>query len=135
MTNCYYDNYYRKCVPMYCDLEGKPVKKTPRSHPYSYDEFVLFKSEEFDQMDCMVYSDRMLQWDRKTFSKAVREVWPDKPEGQMFSGKKPEDINRFLCLYFGKEVRLTAVLQGCNVGNGYPYWIFAYKEMEQRSCL
>lgn len=115
---------------MYLSLSGKPVKRTPWTHPYSYDEFVLFKSERFDPMDCMVYHDRMLQWDGDAFSRAAREVWPDKPHGQMFSGKEPGDINRFLNLYFGKEVELTAVLQGCNVGNGFPYWVFAYKELE-----
>lgn len=112
------------------DLSGEPVKRTPWSHPYSYDEFVIFKSERFDPMDCMVYHDRMLQWDREAFSKAVCEVWPDKPHSQMFNGRKPEDINQFLNLYFGKKVELTAVLQGCNVGNGFPYWIFVYKELE-----
>ena len=58
------------CGEVYLDLSGKPVKRTPWSHPYSYDEFVIFKSERFGPMDCMVYSDRMLQWDREAFSKA-----------------------------------------------------------------
>lgn len=115
---------------MYLGLSGKPVKRTPQTHPYSYDEFVVFKSKRFDPMDCMVYHDRMLQWNRAAFSKAVREVWPDKPHGQMFNGRKPEDINKFLNLYFGKEVELTAVLQGCNIGNGFPYWVFAYKALK-----
>lgn len=131
MRKRYYDDYFGESVSMYCDLEGRPVERTPRSHPYSYGEFVLYKSERFDPMDCMVYHDRMLQWDRAAFSKSVREVWPDRPQAQIFSGKKPEDIGRFLCLYFGKQVELTAVLQGCNAGNGCPYWVFAYKEVEQ----
>lgn len=124
----FYDIYGRNCGPMYLDLNGEPVKRTPRTHPYSYDEFVLYKSDDFDQMDSMVYHDRMLQWDREAFGKAASEVWPKAPGSQMFSGKSPEDINRFLNLYFGTEVTLTAVLQGCNAGNGFPYWIFAYKE-------
>lgn len=121
------DGYYGE---MYLDLSGRPVERTPQSHPYSYSEYVLYKSEKFEQKDHMVYHDRMLQWDSVAFSKAVREVWPDKPHSQMFSGKKPSDINRFLNLYFGKEVVLTAVLQGCNVGDGFPYWVFAYKELK-----
>lgn len=116
--------------PLYLDLSDNPIKRTPRTHPYSYDDFVLYKSEDFDPMDSMVYHDRMLQWDREAFGKAASEVWPKDPGSQMFSGKKPEDINRFLSLYFGKEVKLTAVLQGCNAGNGFPYWIFAYKEQD-----
>ncbi len=115
---------------LYLDFNGRPVKRTPRTHPYSYNEFVLYKSEDFDQMDSMVYHDRMLQWDRETFGKATSAVWPKAPGSQMFSGKSPADINRFLCLYFGKEIKLTAVLQGCNAGNGFPHWVFAYKELE-----
>lgn len=118
------------CGATYFNLSGEPNKRTPQTHPYSYDEFVVFKSEKFDPMDCMVYHDRMLQWDRDAFSRAVRKVWPDKSHRQMFHGEKPEDINRFLNLYFGKKVELTAVLQGCDVGNGFPYWVFAYKELE-----
>lgn len=113
---------------VYLDLDGRPVKRTPRSHPYSYDDFVIYKSCDFKETDCMVYHDRMLQWDRKAFSDAAHEVWPEATGSQMFYGKTPMDINRFLNLYFGKEVKLTAVLRGCNVGNGYPYWIFAYTE-------
>ncbi len=128
------ENYWGEVAPTYCDLNGRPMERTPWSHPYSYDEFVIFKSERFDPMDRMVYHDRMLQWDRGAFSRAVREVWPDKPHGQMFSGKEPKYINRFLDLYFGKAVELTAVLQGCNVSNGYPYWIFAYKELGQEAA-
>ena len=80
-------------------------------------------------MDSWVYSDRMLQWDRKAFENAVHKVWPTKSENQMFYDRKPEDLNKFLNLYFGKDVTLTAVLQGCNISNGYPYWIFAYREI------
>lgn len=131
MDSYYYDGYAGEHTLIYRDLSGKPVKKTPRSHPYSYDDFVLYKSDDFDQMDCMVYHDRMLSWDREAFSRAVREVWPDMPQSHIFSGKQPEEINRFLDLYFGRKTKLTAVLQGCNQSSGYPHWIFAYKEVEQ----
>lgn len=119
------------CVyDVYLDLNGNPIKRTPSEYPYSYDEYVLYKSPDFKQTDTMVYSDRLLQWNWQAFEKAVSEVWPETPHSQYFSGKKPQDINRFLNLYLGKEVKLTAVLQGCNWGNGYPYWIFAYRDEE-----
>lgn len=134
MNESYYEDCWGEDAPLYLDLNGRPVKRTPASHPYSYDEFVIFKSERFEKTDCMVYHDRMMQWSGSAFSKAIREVWPDKPHSQMFNGKKPADINRFLNLYFGKKVELTAVLQGCNVGNGFPYWIFAYKELDREEA-
>lgn len=116
------------CVSHYFDLDGGPVERTPQTHPYSYEEFVVFKSPDFKEDDIAVYHDRMLQWDWGAFSKSVRTVWPDTPHSQMFGGKTPKDIERFLGLYFGKRVKLTAVLQGCNVSNGFPYWVFFYRE-------
>ncbi len=66
----------------------------------------------------------------------VRLLYDDGSQGEldMTNAKAPvsqaTEINKFLNLYFGKEVQLTAVLQGCNIGNGFPYWIFAYKDMD-----
>lgn len=113
----------------YIGLDGNPIKRTPQTDPYGYDEFVLFKSENYDEMDNWIYSDRMLQWDRKAFESAVHKVWPTRSGSQMFYDKKPEDLNKFLNLYFDKDVMLTAVVQGCNISNGYPYWIFAYRDV------
>ena len=112
----------------FCNIDGVPVERTPYSHPYSYDEYVIYKDESYDKTDDWVYSDRLLQWNRTIFVNAVKAVWPGKSSSQMFYDKKPEDLNKFLSLYFGKKVKLTAVMQGCNISSGYPYWIFAYKE-------
>ena len=116
------------CGFYYFDLDGTPIERTPQTHPYSYEEFVVFKSQDFKTDDIAVYHDRMLQWNCDAFSKSVRTVWPDTPESQMFGEKTPKDIERFLNLYFGKKIKLTAVLQGCNVSNGFPYWVFFYRE-------
>ena len=112
----------------YVDLDGNPVARNPRICPYSYDTFVLYKSCDFRKSDVAVDSDRMLQWDREKFFSAVWMVWPDKAGSQVFSGRKPKDINTFLGLYFKRNVKLTAVLQNCNKFSGRPYWTFFYKE-------
>lgn len=122
-------NSWGDVVSLYYGLDGNPIERTPDSHHYSYDEFVVYKSEDFKPTDSMVYHDRMIQWDRKAFEDAVREVWPGKAGSQAFFKRTPADINRFLNLYFKKEVKLTAVLQGCNVSTGYPYWVFGYVEL------
>lgn len=116
---------------IYFDLDGNPVERTPHTHPYSYEEFVVFKSQDFDRKDSVVYHDRMLQWDWDAFTAAARDVWPDTPKSQMFSGKEPRDIEKFLSLYFKKNVKLTAVLQGCDISNGFPYWVFFYRKKEE----
>lgn len=109
----------------YYGLDGEPVKRTPRSHPYSYDDFVVYKSDDFDRVKTeMVYSDRLFGRSAKRFAFAAEAVWGN--ESTMFYNRAPEDINRFLNLYFGREVKLTVVLQGCNARSGYPYWVFGY---------
>ena len=50
------------CGFYYFDLDGNPIERTPQTHPYSYEEFVVFKSQDFKTDDIAVYHDRMLQW-------------------------------------------------------------------------
>lgn len=108
-------------------LDGKPVERTQWDCPYSYDEFVVYKTEKYEPTDSAVYSDRLWEWDPNKFRRAVAAVWPEQPRSQMFHGKKFKDLEKFLQLYMGEQVQLTAVTQGCNVGNGYPYWVFLYR--------
>ena len=82
-------------------LDGRPVARSPHEYHYSYDEFVLFRSRSFR---------------------------PESPESQSFSRMSSKDAEKFLSLYVGRPVELTAVLQGCNASDGNPYWVFFYKE-------
>lgn len=129
MLGCDCSELYRSdsgVVGYYSDLDGNAVKRTPWTHPFSYDTFVVFKSREFKKTDIMVDTDPLRQWDWNAFSVAVHEVWPGKTGNQGFNTRNPEEINRFLCLYFKRDVKLTAVLQNCNQSNGNPYWTFAF---------
>lgn len=120
------DNYSHEAGFSYLGLDGKPVKRTPWTDPYSYDEFVLHKSKDFNEITTYwVYSDRLMEWNYERFESACEAVWHNR--GQLFYNRTPKDINKFLNLYFGKEVGLTAVVQGCNGSNGCPYWIFGYE--------
>ncbi|MBQ7825816.1 MAG: hypothetical protein IJ337_05640, partial [Clostridia bacterium] len=71
------------------------------------------------------YSDRMLGYDREKYNAACQQVFSNK--SQSFDNRTPEDIERFLCLYLGKPVKLMAILQGCNASNGFPYWAFLFE--------
>lgn len=111
---------------LFLDLNGQEVKRTPFSHPYNYDEYVTWKSDDFNKERChAVYSDRLHQWDYKKYDRCCQEVF--KNEGQMFGQRDPKDIEKFLSLYLDKEIKLTAVMQGCNQSSGFPYWIFFYE--------
>lgn len=108
-------------------LDGKPVERTRWDYPYSYSEFVLYKTERYEPTDSSAYSDRLWEWNPTKFQRAVAKVWPRQPKSQMFNDKKFKDLQQFLRHYLEEQVELTAVVQGCNVGNGYPYWVFFYK--------
>lgn len=111
----------------FVDLNGNPVKRTPFTHAYNYDEYVIYKDENFKEVKCdAVYSDRLYQWDYDKFNRCCKEVF--KNQGQYFSERDPKEIEKFLSLYFEKEVKLMAITQGCNASTGYPYWVFFYKE-------
>lgn len=122
-----YNCWGEEITPRFVDVHGEVVKRTPYSHPYNYDEFLKWKSADFDYCACSaVYSDRMLGWDKKKFDNACEQVF--KNHGQMFGDRNPEDIEKFLSIYLDKEVKLKGIIQGCNQWNGYPYWAFLYQE-------
>lgn len=115
------------CNEGFVDLNGVPIKRTPFTHPYNYDHYVIWKDDSnFDRTnDDAVYSDRLYQWDYEKYNKCCMSVF--KNEGQNFNQRNPEDIEKFLSMYFDKQIKLTAVVEGCNQAYGYPYWLFFYK--------
>lgn len=125
-----YDNigniYGQNIISYYADLDGNAVKKTPITNPYDFDEYVEWKGN-YHKFDSAVYSDRLYQWDTKKYNKCYQEIF--KKSGQIFNGKNPDGINKFLNMYFDKDVRLTAIMRGCNISSGFPYWIFFYREL------
>lgn len=93
------------------------------SHPYSYDEFFIWGSRETAKRAEGLYSDRIWQWDR---AKADR-CWYEHV-GKRWDCATGRQISRFLSDYLGKPVKATALAEGCNPSNGYPYWIVWFKD-------
>lgn len=109
------------------NIHGERVERTPREFPYSYDPFVVFKDPSWTDRDTVVYSDRLHEWDWQKYNRCCMEVWNN--EGQLFGGRKPADIERFLRLYNEDPgLKLTGIEEGCNYSNGYPFWVFYYRE-------
>jgi hypothetical protein len=115
----------RKAFSSYRDLDGTPVERTKDTHRYSYDAYVVWQKDYDKGKGDTVYSDRLLQWDYTKFGVCAQQVWGN--QGQYFNDRKPEDIQKFLSLYFGTEIKLTVIMEGCNVSNGYPYWVFYFE--------
>ena len=114
-----------KSRPRYADFDGNEVKRNPITNPYDFDEYVEWECG-YQKDNSAVYSDRLWQWDSKKYDKCCQEVF--KNTGQKFNSRNPEGIQRFLSMYFDKEVRLTAILCGCNYATGFPYLVFYYEE-------
>jgi bisphosphoglycerate-dependent phosphoglycerate mutase len=110
----------------YIDLDGNLVKRNKEKYPYGYDPFVIWRGDYKEGKNDVVYSDRMYQWDHKKYEGCIKAIWTDCR--QHFSDSNPKDIESFLSLYFDKKIKLTAIMEGCNVSNGYPYWIFFFED-------
>lgn len=110
---------------IYVDMNGFPVERPKTQYPYSYDPFRIYK-RNWDSNDEVVYSDRLFQWDSEKYERLTKEVFGN--SGQYFTNRYPEEIEQFLQRYFNRRILLTGIMEGCNVGNGYPYWIFYYKD-------
>lgn len=109
-------------------LNGKVIERTKEKYPYSYDPFSVWVKEYNKNKSKTVYSDRLLQWDYDKYNKCSLEVWDS--VAQIFYNREPKDIEKFLNLYLNIEIKLTAIEEGCNVSNGYPYWVFHYEETQ-----
>lgn len=122
----------------YLDLDGNIIKRDPDKYPYSFDEFVTWKLERNihsgDLGKCnIVYSNRLLEWDREKYNKCCEEVFGN--TGQFFYDRDPKDIETFLSKYFGEEIVLKVIIQGCNYSNGYHYWKFYYEKKESETTV
>lgn len=122
----YYDQVHSP--KQYRSLSGFPVERNPIDYPYSYDEYVIYKAKDFDESKAFgMYSDRMPGYGREKYNAACQQVWGN--QSQSFDSRTPEDIERFLCIYLDKTVKLTAIVKGCNASSGFPYWAFLYEEI------
>ena len=73
----------------------------------------------------LVYSDRLYEWNPKKFFECQIAVWGD--YSQMFGSRKKSDIQKFLSLYFGRDLKLLKIECEENASNGYPYWVFHFR--------
>jgi hypothetical protein len=107
------------------DLSGNPVEKSKYDYPYSYSSYVEWRNGENSEITDSVYSDRLFQWNPEKYNRLCQKHFGN--QAQTFSGRKPEDIERFLSEYLGINLKLIVILQGCNQSSGYPFWSFHFK--------
>lgn len=105
------------------DINGDPVERSQNAYPYSYSEFVTWRNGQNSEINDSVYSDRLYGWDPQKYNSLCQKHFENK--GHNWSSRHPTKIQQFLRDYMdNQEIRLIVIVQGCNVSNGYPYWIF-----------
>lgn len=96
----------------YCDEHGNPVARTKHTHPYSYDGFVIWKSNDYHPRlpAGTIYSDRLLEWD---YEKTQR--LGERHQIQRWDNTPPERIQAFLRDWNeDPNLRLVLVMEYCN---------------------
>ena len=104
--------------PSYMEHELKADK------PYSYPEFYRYQNNSVTP-NATDYSDRLWEWDHEKYDRCMKEAAGD--TAQIVSHHSAEKLERFLQLYHEcDELKLSAIVEGCNVSNGYPYFVYKY---------
>jgi len=120
------DIYRDRNFTRYIDENGNSIERTPRSHPYSYDGYVIWRGGVSSDANGTIYTDRLSQWDYKKCERLKQKHFGN--TGDYWDNRKPSDIEAFLSDWLEKQVKLILLMQYCNVSNGYPLWRLDYKE-------
>jgi hypothetical protein len=109
------------------DQYGNPVEYTKQERPYGYSDFVQWRRPGTSGPgEHSVYSDRLITWDFAKHDALCLRHFGDR--GQVWSDRAPAYIEAFLREYFGKpDLELQIIMEGCNIANGFPYWVFSYR--------
>lgn len=93
-------------------------------HTYSYSEFFHFGSRETIAQSGVtaVYNDRLWQWDYKKTERLSKEHI-----GCRWEHAGRAKLSAFMSAWEDKPVEVVAFAEGCNISNGYPYYILWYR--------
>ncbi len=78
----------------YVDEHGKPIRRTPHSHRYSYDGFVVCYRD--GKATGTAYSDRILHWDYEKHNRLCKKHFGD--DGQYWRDRQPEKVEAFCAI-------------------------------------
>jgi len=116
-------NYHSRPI----SLEGEVAVRTKRSHPYSYDPFLVYLAggvSAKDRINGCEYTDRLAGWDRSKYERLCR-----KHLGRgRWSEQSSRAIEAFLhdwCNDF--SITLISVQEWCNPATGYSTWSLHYE--------
>lgn len=114
---------------------GEPITKTPETHPYSYEPYIIFgkTNQELENgyINGSVYDDRLLQSNYNKFISLKNNIL----KNNSFETSTKEKIEKFLEAWYDNKyiIVLVRILKGCNVSNGYPYYVLQYHYEERKN--
>lgn len=100
----------------------RPDNRTQQQSPYGYSPFYHWREAGCEKDTC-AYDDRMRQWDSEKWDRACALLPPGRFETQANAA-----LDKMMSEYCGKPVQVTALAEGCNVSNGYPYYVFWWRD-------
>lgn len=123
----------------YVDLDDNPV--TP-IHSHYYKPVVIYKDPHFNKETLVAcfYSNRIeyLYCNRKESSEcALKELGLRSYGGsytERFSWRNPAHLQAYLSVLIGKCIFVTAIMEACDYGNGYPYWMIYIQDAQDADC-
>ena len=129
MYNTYYVNE-KGYSSMYVDQHGRPVERTPMTHPYSYSPYMVCRNGENKEATNTIYSDHLYKfshgedsWDHS--QKMAHKHFGNAGQEWHLSERPADKIEEFLRDYFDKpSLKLVYMLQGCHLASGFPIWEF-----------
>ena len=110
----------------YHDLDGNIVKNNPIEYPYSYDDYVIYRSPHYKKTDTIYYLGGGGGYSDKEIN--VLSQMGLKPLGascETLSYEDPKQVARFISIIMQKTVTCTAIVKGC-FGCGNPYYHVYY---------
>ena len=111
----------------YKDEHGRSIKKTPQTHPYSYDGYVLHEANTDVEANNTIYTDRLSMWDYDKKERLMQKHFAK--TGDWWNEYSPDQIEAFLRDWCDDpELKLRRVMQYCNVSSGYPLWRLDFKQ-------
>jgi hypothetical protein len=112
-------------------MRNNPVR-TKAEYPYSYDPFTTWGGPSED-CNGSVYTDRLRDWDYDKTQRIGDEVFGR--SGNWFGrGLNPKKVELFLQRWMDEPaLRLTRVVEYCNVSTGYPVWRLDYHTPEKKN--
>lgn len=105
----------------YRGIDGEPCVRTKDTHPYAYDEFVVWGGFG-ERGDSAIYSDRLRECDAIKFERLQAKHFPECVTSGWANVSKPA-LTAFMREFFNDPgMHVERLTQQCNIATGFPIW-------------